>query len=470
MMDLVNSNDQVEYLFHHLFLPPKLPGGDDSSASKTIFLTEFVLPSLQSFAVELPGDDEATVQPAISMLQIMRDTTDLKGFLDYVGVQKVLAALSVQYPVALFHVSAQNAGLLIRRLENSFCFETFELSPTNAAAMTTKGRLVRQFPDTATEISVRDFRSKAFQEVLINTLVKMSHQKVAEAQPRARKARKDHHEDRETTNPQIVNELLTSFLRGVGKQVEVEGIHKNTREEICYSSSKLPWRRSPVWLLIRVGLHLTISRLSGSSDDIYKCFMTYLMAQALLKANQAPASSELLHIMMTKISHRLCKLDELRNDKWLSTVHDIVSTASKNVNERWRRIRNHSEEQMDLTFLASTKMEDHLSFSLPKIDNFLTSISRRGNNDDTATFHPVAHVSSFNANSLPLVRTPHDSSYILFSLLMIESWVEQNLDQWIQKNIHEQSVCKSLKELLESYHSTARAWYSSRQKVHHECS
>ncbi|CAG1972967.1 unnamed protein product [Fusarium graminearum] len=74
---------------------------------------------------------------------------DLKGFLDYVGVQKVLAALS-------------NAGLLICRLENSFCFETFELSPTNAAAMTTKGHLVRQFPDTVTEISVKDFRYKAF--------------------------------------------------------------------------------------------------------------------------------------------------------------------------------------------------------------------------------------------------------------------------------------------------------------------
>ncbi|SPJ89726.1 uncharacterized protein FTOL_13087 [Fusarium torulosum] len=448
MMDLVNSNDQVEYLFHHLFLPPKPPGGDDSSASKTIFLPEFVLQSLQRFTVELPGEDEATVQPAISMLQTMRDTMDSKGFLDGVGVRKVLTALSLHNPAALFHVAAQNAGLLIRRLENSFYFETFELSPTNAAAMATKGRL--------------DFRSEEFQEVLANTLVKMSYQRVAEAQSKARKARKDHHEDRETTNPQIVNELMTSFLRGVGIQVQVEGIRKNTREETSYNSSKLPWRRSPAWMLIRVGLHLTMSRLSGGSDDLYKRFMTYLMSQALLKANQAPVSSELLHIMMTKISHRLCKLKGLRDDKWFATVHNIVLVASKTLNERWERICNHSEEQLDITLLALTEMKDHLFFSLPQVDKFLTSISHRGNNNDTANFRPVAHVSSFNADSFPFVRMPHDMLYIPFSLAMIESWVQQNLDQWIENHIHEETACASLKVLLESYHSAAKVFYSSR--------
>ncbi|KAH7245149.1 hypothetical protein BKA59DRAFT_418054, partial [Fusarium tricinctum] len=461
-MDTLSNSDQVEYLFHHLFLPPKLPGGDDMTASNSIFLTDFVLQSLQRFTDELGGEDAASVQSSISMLQTMRDTTDSRGFLERIGVQKVLAALSLHDPVALFHVPAQNAGLLIRRLETSFCIETFELSPTNAAAIASKGRLVRQFPDTATKIPEKDFQSEEFQEVLANTLVKMSHQRVAEALPMARKARKDHHEDRETTDPRIVNELLMSFLRGAGKQVEVEGIRKHTREEINYNSSKLPWRRSPVWLLIRVGLQLTMSRLSGGSHGIYKRFMSYLMAQAFLRANQAPVSSELLHIMMTKISHRLCKLEGLRDDKWLSTVHGIISTASKTLNERWDRIRNHSEEQMDIAFLASTEIKDHLFFSLPKIDDFLRTISRRGNNNDTTTFLPVTHVSSFNADSLPLVRTPRDSSYVLFSLAMIESWVQHNLDQWIKKHLHEETVCASLKALLESYHSTARAFYSSR--------
>jgi hypothetical protein len=94
-MPFVEDSNQVEYIFHHLFLPPKLPGGDDTSASNTIFLMEFVLQSLQSFADKLFGEDGATAQPAISMLENMRDVTDPKGFLDYVGVKKVLSALSV---------------------------------------------------------------------------------------------------------------------------------------------------------------------------------------------------------------------------------------------------------------------------------------------------------------------------------------------------------------------------------------
>ncbi|KAF9769646.1 hypothetical protein IL306_012919 [Fusarium sp. DS 682] len=460
-MGSISNNDQIKYLFHHMFLPPQLPGGDDMSTPNTIFLTDFVLQTLQRFTVELGGKDAEAVERAISMLQTMRDTTDLKGFLDHVGVQKVLEALSFDNPVALFHIAAQNAGLLIRKLSNSFCFETFELSPTNTAAMAAKGRLIRQFPDTATEITLEDFGNQAFQEVLTNTLVKMSHQRVSEAQPKARKAGKDHHEDRETTDPRIVTELLTSVLRGAGKLVEVEGIRKNTREEISYSSSKLPWRRSPVWLLIRVGLQLTMSRLSGGSDDIYKRFMIYLMAQVLLIANQAPVPSELLHIMMTKISCRLCKLEGLRNDKWLSTVRDVVSAASKNLKERWERICNHTEEQLDITFLSSLEMKDYLLFSVPKIDNFLASIWHRGSNNDTSTFSPVAHVSSFNANSLPLVRTPGDNSYVLFNLAMIESWVQYNLNQWIEEHLREESVCASLKVLLESYHSAARDCYSS---------
>ncbi|KAJ4112132.1 hypothetical protein NW768_011711 [Fusarium equiseti] len=461
-MPFVKNNNKIEYLFHHLFLPPKLPGGDDTSASSTIFLTEFVLRSLRRFADELDGEEAATVKPAIAMLQTMRDSTHADGHLDHYEVKRVLSDLSKNNSVAIVHITAQNAGLLVRKSKHSFYFETFELSPTNAAAMATKGRLVRQFPDTATNISDKDFRDGQFQEVLANTLVKMSHQRVAEAQPTARKAGTDHHEERETTDPMIVNELLTSFLRGVGQQAQVEGIRKNTREETSYNSSKLPWRRSPAWLLIRVGLQLTMTRLSGGSDDTYKRFMVFLLAHALLKANQASASSEMLHIMMTKISHRLCKLKGLRDDKWLSTVQVIVSEASETLNQRWKQIRDYSEKKVDIKSLASIEIEDHLSFSLSDIDNFIASIPHRGNNNDAAAFSPVANFQYFYGDNFPVVTVPNDKSYLTFTLAMIESWVQVNLDEWTKKHIHEDTVCGSLKVLLESYHSIARDFYSNR--------
>jgi cysteine synthase len=137
----------------------------------------------------------------------------------------------------MYHITEQNAGLIIRRLESSYSFQTFELSPTNKAAMTTKGRLIREFPATVTEVSAKDFNNSSFQEVLTKTLVKMSHQAVAEMQPKVKKAQQMHNEERDTTDPRIVTELLTSFLRGAGTPGEIKAIHKRTREEVSWNNS-----------------------------------------------------------------------------------------------------------------------------------------------------------------------------------------------------------------------------------------
>ncbi|KAF9769860.1 hypothetical protein IL306_012649, partial [Fusarium sp. DS 682] len=119
-------------------------------------------------------------------------------------------------------------------------FETFELFPTNKVVMTTQGRLVRQFPANATEIPYPDFEDKAFQSVFTKTLEKMSYQIVQETKNRVRKAKQEHDEDRETVEPRIVTDFLPSMLRGVGKQVTVPDICKNTYEEVMWSNSKLP--------------------------------------------------------------------------------------------------------------------------------------------------------------------------------------------------------------------------------------
>lgn len=87
-------NSRVEYLFHHLFLPPQLPGGDDTSTSNTVFLTEFVLTSLRRFTDELVEENAGNSRPAISMLQGMQFATESQGLLDHVGVERTLKQLS----------------------------------------------------------------------------------------------------------------------------------------------------------------------------------------------------------------------------------------------------------------------------------------------------------------------------------------------------------------------------------------
>ncbi|KAF5252651.1 hypothetical protein FANTH_2546 [Fusarium anthophilum] len=133
---------------------------------------------------------------------------------------------------SMYHITEHNAGLIIRRLESSYCFETLELSPTNRAAMTTRGRLA-----------------------------------VAEMQPKVKKAQQMHNEERDTTDPCIVTELLTSFLRGAGTPAEIKAVQKRMREEVSWNNSSHPWTRSPLWLLLRVGLQLTMMALQAGPFD-----------------------------------------------------------------------------------------------------------------------------------------------------------------------------------------------------------
>ncbi|KAF5635112.1 uncharacterized protein FTJAE_6495 [Fusarium tjaetaba] len=279
------TNEQLDYLFNHLILPSKLPGHDDTMATNEEFLINFVIQSLSRFRELSDDNDETVTNHCISMLKNTRDARDSNGYLDSRSVQASFKRLSEQADAALmYHITEQNAGLIIRKLETSYYFETFDLSPTNRAAMTTKGRLIREFPATATEISAKDFNDSSFQENLAKTLVKMSHQAVAEMQPKVRKAQQMHNEERDTTDPRIVTELLTSFLRGAGSPAEIKAVQKRTREEVSWNNSKSPWTRSPMWLLLRVGLQLTMVRHPRGSQGLYKRFMVFLIAQVLKTA------------------------------------------------------------------------------------------------------------------------------------------------------------------------------------------
>ncbi|KAJ9413498.1 hypothetical protein QL093DRAFT_2594586 [Fusarium oxysporum] len=419
----------LEYLAHHIFLPTKLPGGDDSSAKNEILMVNFVLDTLVRFMGECTSEDETAIEACVAMIKGLKISKSAQGSLSANDAQEVLRHLSPQAPVALLHVAAQNGGVL-----------TFELSPANKAVMTTQGRL----------ISSLDFEDETF-----------LYQTVQETVHKARKAEQEHDEDRETVEPRIVTDLLPSMLRGVGKQVAVPGICKNTREEVMWSNSKLPWRRSPVWFLIRVGLQLTMTRLARKDKDPYKEFMVFLMAQVLDVAVKQDVKSDMLHTMSTKLSRRLCKLKYRSNGRWLQSIQQIMSEASKCLARRWGRIRKREEKLLKLNDLQKPEMEDSLHFSLLKMEEFLTSIPERRKHIEFPNFIPTSHVRPLDGNNLP-TYTAGDETYLPFRLAMIESWIAANLDTWLNSHIEEENLCGDLKRLVQSYHSEASRWYSSR--------
>ncbi|RGP60188.1 hypothetical protein FSPOR_10777 [Fusarium sporotrichioides] len=469
------SSEDVEYLYHHLFLTGKLPEGDDNCSKNERLLMSFVHHSLESFIVNNDSEAGAVIKACSVMIERLQKSKDVHGFLSAGGVQDVLQQLSLEGAVlqpnltqilthraiatsAVFHVSAQNSGVFMYKTAISVTFETFELSPSNKDVMGTRGRLVRRFPANATEILCRDLEDEDFQDALAKTLAKMSQQIVEETKHKVKKAKREHIDHMETVHPRIVVDLLPALLLGAGKPVSITSISKNTHEEVMWNNSKLPWRRSPLWLLIRAGLQLTVVRLSSRGRYIYKEFMVFLMAEVLDISTKHKVGSDELCTMSAKICRRLCKLDHPCDGPWLTHVRHILSESSQLLTRRWDHICTESEGPLALKAIEKFKLEDSIQLSFPSMETFVASVSAKEETIKPVHFRPAAYVRSLDNNVLPTVET--DERYLPLTLFMLESWEATNLELWLKQHIGENDACEKLEDLIQSYHQVASRQYS----------
>ncbi|KAL3446142.1 hypothetical protein BJX65DRAFT_296583 [Aspergillus insuetus] len=455
------SRTSFGYIYHHLFLPPKLPGADDTSQKNDTALLEFVQRSLRRF---LHGHhDEDAVKAGISVLKSLRTSRNPQGYLKDVVVQDILKELSSKASVAALQITEQNAGVSICRTLDAVCFEVFELSPKNEAVVSIRGRLVRHFPATAVEVTAADFESADFQVVMAKTLSKMSQQTVREAKQGTQEGRQEKEGNSETSDPMIVTELLASILRGCGKEVAVDKICKNTRDDVIWKDRKYPWRRSSTWLLVRVALQLSMARLSATGKNTYKEFMVFLMAQALHAANeQQKISSDILKIMSNKVSRRLCKLQRPSDGPWLVDIQHVVSKTSEILHTRWRYIRERAEPPLSLNELSRFKIENNITFSLKDMEAFIKSITQPKAAVHEPRFCPTCELNSLPQNQLPSVEDWGEDC-TTFKLLGIESWVAENLQTWIDHHMRKaDNPVQDLRYLIEAYHAKVANYYSGR--------
>jgi len=209
---------------------------------------------------------------------------------------------------------AQNAAVILTRDFDNIAFEAFELSPTNEAAMKAQGRLVRNFPALASKITVRDFQKTGLIESLARTISNLSTQSAPGMQPQARKNGKNMDEQRDTTKPAMVTDYLMNLVAAFGATAELRRITKYTREEVLWKDCLNPWRRSSLWLLIRVSLQLLFTRKAtnmSATDGLYKAFMVQLLSHLLGKATHhwKELGSEASYVISAKLCRRIRKLE-----------------------------------------------------------------------------------------------------------------------------------------------------------------
>ncbi len=174
-------------------------------------------------------------------------------------------------------------------------------------------RLICTYPGPSIRVPFSVVGDPDFQKQLAIFLEQMDAVDLPKAQAYTRKGGANHVETREPPSPLYITDFLTSILLGFGTVHDGQQFTKRIRDEVNWKSAKLPWRRSPLWLVTRVFLQLSL--LSSEHEDLkkhleYKCFMLHVfseLALAALKAN-FELDSELLFMINNKLARRAHKL------------------------------------------------------------------------------------------------------------------------------------------------------------------
>lgn len=161
------------YLIHHVVLPPKLPQDDDYHADYERHLVKSALNALHALQNNVQGSEaKHVIASGIMSLEYLRKSRDEHGNVSEQQLKEVFRKIAFDRTHSSFplEIKAQNAGLIIRRSGQDVMFESFELSPLNHAAMSSEGRLIRAFPDSATKISVAIMQNEDFRNSLARTI------------------------------------------------------------------------------------------------------------------------------------------------------------------------------------------------------------------------------------------------------------------------------------------------------------
>jgi hypothetical protein len=85
-----------QYLFHHVFLPPKLPQEDDYHAEHECTLLDTVICALQGFKAYLPGQQDQIITSVITMLSHLREILGSCGDVTEKALKRALERLDSQ--------------------------------------------------------------------------------------------------------------------------------------------------------------------------------------------------------------------------------------------------------------------------------------------------------------------------------------------------------------------------------------
>lgn len=464
-MAQVLTPQELGKIVDHVFLPPKLPQyKHDPPDSSLLIITLNALDRFRGFA----SAGSPALAQAYMALDTLRRINSLPGGTVCGKTLGDMMSTIRNGDMLAVKVEAQNAALVVTRQDDKVIFEEFELSARNCDVIDTKGRLTQSFPGLAVAVDWHIIQADDldFCTSIAHTIAVMSSEPAPSMQAKSKKSGHQHEEERDTAHPGLVSELLVGgILRGIGSPVAVRGVKKQTRDEVLWDNTLLPWRRSGMWLLIRVLLQLTIVRSPNGSRLLYKEFMAFFMGILLESSLKLPPESDMLHVMNAKIARRLHKLGNrfgAANNEVFAGVHAALSTSYGIIQSRWTTIQTLEKEDMGPPSSSTGTSVKDAAVDIPALDEYIKSIREVEVSSVGPNFKPQSQLLRLTSNSLPIMPglLPRDYHYAVAQLQQVETWVSESLSAWVA-NHPDPGALHQLSEVLVQYHNHAATHYAN---------
>ena len=389
------------------------------------------------------------------------------------------------------HIRAQNAALIVRRLATAdfVQFEVFEVLPLISAVMSAEGRLLCSYPGPAVQIPADIFTGECFLRELASFLAQMD----VDGLDRTPTTAFADNISYDSAHPGYISELLVGILRGYGQPAIVDRITKRFGDEVLLETAiepwkdmrwwerlrrwldllwwprldeeswRKPWRRSPLWLILRVSLHSSLR-----AGNLYKAFVLFFHAYLLRTCVRRDFSSELLYVMMVKTSRRLSKLgpDASRHvHQLVQFVHDTAEVTKAILSKRWDAFQA-------IGSIRPTLRLDGLDFvgdshtSLDKSYKILMKVLRSSSRGSSRTqFTPSREFRLYDVRDFTqftndkLIKAIAEDQRI--ATTDFELSVENNLESWIATSANNDDSSDAIVSCIKQYFAGAELLYDA---------
>lgn len=195
--------------------------------------------------------------------------------------------------------------------EKLVTLEVFEASPSSEAVLATEGALLWEFPGRAVEVPIEEFVKAS--DSLATFLDQANREALADVLARSHKANISVVETRDTTDPALIVQMLLPLFEAVGSAADIDRFRKRIRDDVNIDNGKSPWRRLPLWLVLRVAIQRQLSLTHGdvTGRACYKFLISTMLAQFLQEC-AGRLAPELTMLLKAKLCRRLAKLENER--------------------------------------------------------------------------------------------------------------------------------------------------------------